>query len=235
MTRWTDFIKDYAKKNGKTYKEALSSPEVKIEYRKIYPKQTPEEKEYQKIKDQTVKFERDQAQEELSQISKFQKLKDRAVQYQRDETQKELASLAKSAAQTESIQESQKIYDKYRILVPYLYNLDYQIKLIKKTLEEFKPKGIQEDIYSDMQENIWAKTKSDIATIQKYLKDTRARLESKTQIKLSKFITSDEYKKIQAQDPRKLGIYAKGSIKNSIIDSIKKILIKAKKLYSKSK
>jgi hypothetical protein len=44
MTRWTDFIKEWAKENNTTYGCAMSEPKMKEEYYKKYPKQTKEQK-----------------------------------------------------------------------------------------------------------------------------------------------------------------------------------------------
>mgnify|MGYP003121569642 CR=1 FL=1 len=48
MTRWTDFVKEYAKKNNITYGCALTNPEMKEQYYKKFPKKSKEEDKKQK-------------------------------------------------------------------------------------------------------------------------------------------------------------------------------------------
>lgn len=50
MTVWTDFVKKWAKENGKTYGCALSDPKLKEEYRKQNPKAKVAIKERKAIK-----------------------------------------------------------------------------------------------------------------------------------------------------------------------------------------
>jgi hypothetical protein len=208
MTRWTDFIKEWAKKNGTTYKEAMSSPEVKDEYRKMYPKtQSAETDEYQKIKSQTVKYERDQTQKELSDISKFQKLKDRTVSYQRDEAQKDLMGIAKSAAQ----KEKQKSYEVYKFIVPKMYELRHKYKLIKANAGQIK------------------KVKPLLKRFQKYLDEIISLVESKT--KTTNYITREEFDKIQQIEPIEVGIFGEDTeitpylfeVLNTLIEDAKAI------------
>ena len=43
MTQWTEFIKDFAKKNNVSYGCAMTDPKLREEYYKKYPKKTKED------------------------------------------------------------------------------------------------------------------------------------------------------------------------------------------------
>jgi len=218
MTRWTDFIKEYVNHHDITYKEALSNPLVKEEYWKIYPKHSPEGKEYKKIKDQTVKYQqqgvklgRDDAQRELTELANEQKVKDKSIQYRRDEAQKELSGIAKFQKLTdrqkqyeeeekrkeEQKEREKKIRKEYISIVPLLYEYDRKYKLIK------------DNLVSDTYE-------SELKKLKKYIKILKEKLESGTSKSLSKFISREEFNELDDISLHEVGFTQEGSATKKI-------------------
>jgi hypothetical protein len=196
------------KQNLKDYQDYFDMEVPKGAKIILYTHDTPETKEYKKVKQQTVKFERDEAQKELSDISKFQKLKQQTVKYERDEAQKDLRSIAQTAMQ----KDIQDKYKDYPILVPQLYDLQHKYKLLKPVTwsKELKPK---------------------VEKLKKYIIKIKDKLGSN----LSKFITRNQYDDIHSLEPIKLGIISDTSIESKIFSITDEIVMKAKELLSQLK
>lgn len=58
MSRWTDFVRTWAKENNTSYACAMSDSKMKEEYYKKFPKQTKEQKKEQKKEDEEKMMER---------------------------------------------------------------------------------------------------------------------------------------------------------------------------------
>jgi hypothetical protein len=58
MTRWTEFIKDFAKKNNMSYGCAMTDPKLKKEYYEKFPIKSKEQKKEQKAEDEEKSLKR---------------------------------------------------------------------------------------------------------------------------------------------------------------------------------
>lgn len=208
MTRWTDFIKEWVKHHGGSYKEALSNPEVKQEYWTIYPKHSPAGKEYQRVKEQTTKFQRDEAQKDLMDMVKQQKLKDKTNSYRRDETQKELMGIARY----QKLEDKQQQFADYGEFIPQVYELKHKFNLIRDNTKKYT------QLHPKIQQ------------LQSILYPMITRL--KKNIQTTNFITGSEYKKIKRIKPMKLGI-RDGSVSKRIVGIIDKLIEQAEELDKK--
>lgn len=216
MSRWTDFIKEYVKHHGGSYKEALSNPEVKQEYWKIYPKHSPEGKEYTKVKeqainyqDQAVKFQRDETQKDLAEIANQQKVKDKSIQYRRDEAQKELSGIAQFQKLTDKRKQYQdqkeherKIRYDYSNIVPLLYDYTHQYKLIQDNTTKY------------------TQLKPQLKTLKQSLNTLTQKLKAGTSKSLRKFISIDEFNEIEKTPLENVGIQPTGRPSKRIVEII---------------
>jgi hypothetical protein len=228
MTRWTDFINEYVKHHGGTYKEALSNPEVKKEYWTIYPKHSPEGKEYKKIKDQTVKYQqqgvklaRDDAQKDLAELAKEQKVKDKSVQYRRDEAQKELSGIAKFQKLTDrskQYEEEQKQKEQKKKERKYEKKIRKDYVWIVPLYYEYKHK------YTLLLQNAnyrkYTQLKRPLKILRKSIVDFREKLKSGTSKSLSKFITPEEFQNIEKTPLSEVGIQETGRPSKRIVEII---------------
>jgi hypothetical protein len=225
MTRWTDFIKEWAKNNGTTYKEAMSNPEASKEYNRMYKTQSPETTEYQKVKEKTVKYERDQTQKELSDLSQYQKLKDRTVQFQRDEAQKDLMRMSQYQKlkdrtvqfqrDKEKKQERKQLRNQEPVLrssILKLYDMTHKSKLIKENTTGYK----------EIQGNLVRLNKT-LSEIKKRLRENIVQGTN-----LSNYISREEYDNIKKLDPKELGLLGNSAIESKLYGIIKKLMEEAK-------
>ena len=150
MTRWTEFIKDFAKKNNMSYGCAMSDPKLRKEYYEKYPKQekeksikkTPEEK--QKIKEEKKRKKMEDDEKSMQRSLKLS-VKNFRDKYVKPHLENPNDSMLKKDMVDKYRKFSQRLKDTIKDKAPKIYNLVNELAEEKDIKKKAKQDKIKDD------------------------------------------------------------------------------------------